>query len=44
MLTKEKFKNPFWTIYSDMKVDVGTYFFFMYSIILISIGKPLIEL
>lgn len=40
MLTKEKFENPFCTIYSDMEVDVGTYFFFMYSMILISISKP----
>ena len=44
MLKIKKFKNPFCTTYSDMDIDAGTYFFFMYSIILISISKPLIEL
>jgi hypothetical protein len=44
MLKIEHFKNQFCTTYSDMDIDAGTYFFFMYSIILISISKPIIQL
>jgi hypothetical protein len=44
MLKIENFKNKFCTTYSDMDIDAGTYFFFMYSIILISISKPIIQL
>ena len=44
MLKIKKFKNPFCTTYSGMDIDTGTYLFFMYSIILISISKPIIEL
>ena len=44
MLKIEKFKNQFCTTYSRMEVDAGTYFFFMYSMILISISKPFIEI
>jgi hypothetical protein len=43
MLKIEHFKNQFCTTYSDMDIDAGTYFFFMYSIILISISKPIIQ-